>query len=45
MKKRLKRLLDRLRTVTEGRFRKPTATREGLQQPQRLDALPARRRV
>jgi hypothetical protein len=39
MRKSLKRVLDRLRTVTNGRFRKPTAVREDLQVPQRMEAL------
>jgi hypothetical protein len=39
MRKSLKRVLDRLRTVTNGRFRKPTAVREDLQVPQRMQAL------
>ncbi len=44
MRKSLQRILDRLRTVTNGRFRKPTAARDGLQEPQRLQPLsvPAR---
>ena len=44
MRKTLKRALDRLRTTTNGRFRKPTSVRDGLQVPQRLQALsvPAR---
>jgi hypothetical protein len=44
MRKTVKRILDRLRTATNGRFRKPTSAREGLQLPQRLQALsvPAR---
>ena len=44
MKKSLKRMLDRLRAATNGKFRKPTSTREGLQMPQRMQALsvPAR---
>ena len=44
MRKTLKRMLDRLRTATNGRFRKPTSVRDGLQVPQRLQALsvPAR---
>lgn len=39
MKKALKGILDRLRTATNGRFRKPTSAREGLQMPQRMQAL------
>ena len=44
MKKTLKRVLDRLRAATEGRRRKPTAARDGLEAPQRMQALsvPAR---
>ena len=45
MKQSLKQLLDRLRTATNGRFRKPTSIRGGLQQPQRVQALPARSHV
>lgn len=40
MRKTLKRVLDRLRTATNGMFGKRTATRDGLQEPQRLQALP-----
>jgi hypothetical protein len=40
MRKSLKRVLDRLRTATNGMFRKRTATRDGLQEPQQLQALP-----
>ena len=39
MKRALKQILDRLPTATNGRFRKPTSTRDGLQVPQRLQAL------
>jgi hypothetical protein len=44
MRKSLKRILDRLRTATRERFRKPTAARDGLQSPQRMQAVsvPAR---
>ena len=42
MKKSLKRLVERLRTATNGRFRLPTSIRGGLQQPQRMQALPVR---
>jgi hypothetical protein len=45
MKKGLKRILDRLRTATNGRFRKPTSARDGLQVPQRLQALSASTRI
>ena len=43
MRKTLKRALDRLRTATNG-SRKPTSVRDGMQVPQRLQALsvPAR---
>jgi hypothetical protein len=46
MKKTLKRILDRLRTATNGRSRKPTSARGGLQLPQRMQPLeaPARTR-
>jgi len=46
MRKSLKRVLDRLRTATSERFRKPTSVRGGLQSPQRMQALsaPVRRR-
>jgi hypothetical protein len=40
MKKSLKRLLDRLRTATNETLRKRTATRDGLQEPQQMQALP-----
>ncbi len=40
MRKSLKRVLDRLRTATNGMFRKQTTAREGLQEPQQLQALP-----
>jgi len=40
MRKALKRVLDQLRDATNGMFRKPTATRDGLQDPQQLQALP-----
>jgi hypothetical protein len=39
MRKSLKRVLDRLRTATAGRLRKPTSARGGLQVPQRMQAL------
>jgi hypothetical protein len=44
MKKSLKRLLDRLRTATGGGFRKPSSARRGLQEPQRMQPVPARAR-
>jgi hypothetical protein len=40
MRKSLKRVLDRLRTATNGMLGKPTATRDGLQEPQQLQVLP-----
>jgi len=40
MRKGLKRVLDRLRTVA-GRLGKPTSVRGGLQVPQRMQALSA----
>ncbi|HVC86559.1 MAG TPA: hypothetical protein VNC40_03940 [Gaiellaceae bacterium] len=40
MRKALKRVLDQLRGATNGVFRKPTATRDGLQDAQQLQALP-----
>jgi hypothetical protein len=39
MRKSLRRVLDRLRTATNGRFRKEASIRGGLQQPQRMQAL------
>jgi hypothetical protein len=39
MRKSLKRVLDRLRTATNGRFRKPASVRGGLREPQRIQAL------
>ena len=39
MRKTLKRMLDRLRTASNG-FRKRTTTRAGLQEPQQFEALP-----
>ena len=46
MRKSLKRLLDRLRTATSERVGKATSVRDGLQAPQRMQALgaPARTR-
>ncbi len=44
MRKSLKRVLDRLRTATSGRLRKPTSVRGGLQQPQRMQAPSASKR-
>ena len=40
MRKVLKRVLDQLRDATNGLFRKPTATRGGLQDPQKLQVVP-----
>jgi hypothetical protein len=40
MRKSVKRMLDRLRTATNGMFRKPTATRDGLQELQQMGTLP-----
>jgi hypothetical protein len=40
MRKSLKRVLDRLRDATNGTFRKRTATRAGMQEPQQLRVLP-----
>lgn len=44
MKKTLRRVLDRLRTAANGKFRAPTSVRGGLQEPQRMQpvAVPAR---
>jgi len=45
MRKSLKRVLERLRTATNGKFRIPTSVRGGLQSPQRMQALsPSTRR-
>jgi hypothetical protein len=40
MKKALRRVLDRLRTATNGKFRSPTSVRGGLQEPQRMQPVP-----
>ena len=40
MRKALKHVLDQLRDATNGMFRKPTATRDGLQEPQHLQVVP-----
>jgi hypothetical protein len=45
MRKSLKRVLGRLRTAANGRFRKPTSVRDGLQAPQRMQALSASART
>ena len=44
MRKSLRRVLERLRTATAGRFRMPTSVRGGLQEPQRMQPVlvPAR---
>lgn len=41
MRKSLKRVLDLLREKTGAAFREKTAVRGGLQEPQRLQAIPA----
>jgi hypothetical protein len=41
MRKSLKRVLERLRTATSGKVRRPTSVRGGLQLPQRMQALSA----
>jgi hypothetical protein len=41
----MKRVLDRLRTATNGIFGKRTTARDGLQEPQQLQALPVPVRV
>jgi hypothetical protein len=45
MKKSLRRVLDRLRTATKGMLHKGTSIRGGLQEPQRIEAVPAPVRV
>ena len=40
MRKSLRRVLDRLRAATSGAFRRGTAVRGGLQEPQQLQAIP-----
>jgi hypothetical protein len=42
VKKSLNRVLERLRTASNGRFRLPTSARGGLEQPQRVQALRVR---
>ena len=42
MRKSLRRILERLRTATNGRFRGPTTVRGGLQEPQRMQPAYAR---
>lgn len=44
MRKSLRRILERLRTATNGRFRSPTTVRGGLQEPQRMQPAYARAR-
>jgi hypothetical protein len=44
MKKSLKRLLARVRAATGGGFRGPGSARHGPQEPQRMQAAPARAR-
>jgi hypothetical protein len=39
MSKRLRRVLDRLRAVSNGTFRKRTSIRGGVQEPQRMHAV------
>ncbi len=45
MRKSLRRVLDRLRAATNGTFGKRTSVRGGLQEPQRMNLLPAAVRV
>ncbi len=40
MRKALKRVLDQLRTATNGIFGSRTATRDGVQEPQQMQPLP-----
>ncbi len=40
MKKALRRVLDQLLGATSGMLRKRTTTRDGLQEPQQMQALP-----
>ncbi len=40
MRKSLRRVLERLRAATSGSVRRGTAVRGGLQEPQRMQALP-----
>jgi hypothetical protein len=44
MRKSLKRLLERLRAATGTRLGKGASIRTGLQEPQRMQPLPARER-
>jgi hypothetical protein len=45
MKKSLRRVLERLRTVTNGRLHGGISIRAGLQQPQRIEPLRVSARV
>jgi hypothetical protein len=45
MSKSLKRVLERLRAATSGRFRKTTSVRGGLQVPQQMQAITASART
>jgi hypothetical protein len=45
MRKSLKRVFDRLRSLTKGRPQKETSMRGGLQTPQRIGLRPAPARV
>jgi hypothetical protein len=45
MRKSLKRVLDRLRSLGNGEQRKGTSVRGGLQEPQRIEGHPASVRV
>jgi hypothetical protein len=45
MRKSLKRVLDRLRSLGSGGLRKGTSVRGGLQEPQRIEGHPAPVRV
>jgi hypothetical protein len=40
MKKTLRRVLERLRGATNGKFRSPSSVRGGLQEPQRMQPVP-----
>jgi hypothetical protein len=42
MRKSLKRVLDRLRAATNGRFRNRASVRGGLQEPQRMHVVAAK---
>jgi hypothetical protein len=45
MKKTLRRVLERLRAVTDGMHRKRASVRSGLGEPQRMQPLPVRVRA